>query len=173
MVLGDGVASGRGSIEADPRVVGAVVVNRCPVGASGVDPRTGAMVVPLGHQMMQTERRHVVHDRFAGCKHHGFHRRDEPGIVGEGQSQPIVGDFIGAKRVVPGQSSEREPVGLRERVAAPVAIGPDVRDTRHARDDFGDRGVRTGRVGIRHQILLEQGARYARCVPWPRYSCVI
>ena len=58
-----------------PSRVGAVVVDRSPVGARAAgDPGSGTVVMSAPHQVMQAERRHVVHHRFARTHHHADDR---------------------------------------------------------------------------------------------------
>src|SRR5687767_770644 len=65
-VLAHGVAARCRAIEADPSGVGAVVVHRVPVGARATaDPGTRTVVMAARHQVMQDERRHVVHRQLS------------------------------------------------------------------------------------------------------------
>ena len=168
----DGVAALRGAIEPDAVRVGAVVVDRRPVGAAcvlHVDPGAGAVVVALGHDVVQAERRHVVDDRLARAQHHLFHGRDEAFVGRERHAQPLVGDLVGGEAVVPREPAEGVPVRLGEGMAAPVAVVADVRDGGDAAEQgapaVGPEGAvrearhrpsRPQREGVRIEHLLEQ-----------------
>src|SRR5665213_259137 len=61
-VLGYRVAAAGSTVEANALRVGAVEVGRVPVGPRRVvDPRSGAIVMAIGHLVMQSQRCHVVH----------------------------------------------------------------------------------------------------------------
>ena len=185
----DGVAALRGAIEPDAVRVGAVVVDRRPVGAAcvlHVDPRAGAVVVALGHDVVQAERRHVVDDRLARAQHHLFDGRDEALVAARTscaatrrRSRRRRGcrpTRAGRRRTSsPGRRDGRTSCGRRRRsrrrrchrTGAP-AVAPKEPSARRATGDPGP----SAKVSA-SSTSLNNGARYARCVPCPRYSWVI
>ena len=136
-ILRHGIASRRGTIEANAACVGAVVIDRGPIRARpALHPRPRAVVVTAAHQMMQAERRHVVHDGLVRSNHHRNDGLYEGGIVGEGHSHPVFGDCVRLQRWIPREPAERVPVGLIELRARPVTVTADVGNASHARAPY-------------------------------------
>src|SRR5690349_2816421 len=69
LILSQRVATARGAIEAETALVRAMKVDRSPVGSPLADPRTRAIVVIPGHQVVQPERGHVAYDGLARTLH--------------------------------------------------------------------------------------------------------
>ncbi len=121
-----------------------------------------------GHQMMEAERGHVVHRRFARSHHHAHHLRHEPGGVGKGHPDPVLGDVAGRGFRIPGQATEGVPVGLVEVRSGPVLVRADVGDARHPRQPGPLRALlqhpghgrsRSAREGVRPQDLFVERAQ--------------
>ncbi len=64
MVLAQSVTPGSRAIKSDSAIVGAVEVNRIPVGARlRVPPRRWAIMMSAPHQVVQAQGRHIVNQR--------------------------------------------------------------------------------------------------------------
>ena len=94
--------------------------------------RLGTVVVVELEDMVQSQRHHIVDACLAALLHDGGHHKDEVLIGAERLLQPLPGNLLGRQRWVPRQATEGVPVGLREMVAAPVAVLADVGHTSHA-----------------------------------------
>ena len=142
-VLRHRVAAARGPIKANALRVGAVVVDRGPIGVGAAcHPRSRTVVMTLGHLVMQAQRRHVVHHRLARAHHHRDYRRDECGIVGERHAHPFLGDCRRRQGWIPRETAEGVPVSLIEMRAAPVAV----------RTDVGDAGDASARITVQRAV---------------------
>ena len=162
-VLRHRIAAAGTAVEANALRIGAVVVDRGPVRArAAFDPRRRPVVVAAAHQVVQAQRGHVVDHRLARAHHHRHHRIDEARVGGEGHLHPLARDRLRVQVRVPGQAAEREPVGLVEVRAAPVAVAADVGHAGHAGelvsfertvDDPGHGRARPARMGVGTQRL--------------------
>ena len=85
-----------GTVETESDTIGLVVVWRCPVWAQALRciPRLGSIVMTSGKDMMDTQRHHVVDTGLTAVEHHLFHRFEKLLIVGEGLTQPLVGNLL-------------------------------------------------------------------------------
>src|SRR5438105_3482743 len=65
VILAHGVAACFRAVKSEAAIIGAMVVNRILVLALlAVPPRSRAVMMPAPHNVMQTERRHIIHERL-------------------------------------------------------------------------------------------------------------
>src|SRR5436309_3152564 len=70
MILSDRVATGFCPVEAQPECVSLVIIDRVPILARlGVPPGRWTIMVPTPHQVMKTERSHVIDRRLMRPEH--------------------------------------------------------------------------------------------------------
>src|SRR5678815_824157 len=94
-VLRNGVSAAHAAIEADPLRVRAMKVHGRPVRSfPTIEPRLRTVMMTLGHQVVQAEWRHVVHDRLARLHHHVDDARHEGRIVRKRHAYPIARDAV-------------------------------------------------------------------------------
>src|SRR5262245_43359088 len=134
MILANGIAASLRAIESQPAFVGAVVIGRIPVGPFFlVPPRRGAVMMPAPHNVMQPQRRHVIHQRLVRFEHHARDRVHRFLIARERHPDPLLGDPPRRDVRIPCETTECVPVGLGEMMPAPVAIRSGVGHARDAR----------------------------------------
>ena len=73
-ILCNGITAFTAAVEAYSSFIGFVIVGRKPVGtgAGNTAPRFGAIMMSPCKNMMQTERHHVIYNRFMTVEHHLF-----------------------------------------------------------------------------------------------------
>src|ERR1043165_2448721 len=90
--------------------------------------------MPAPHDVMKTERRHVINHGLARFEHHARDCLDSSRVARPCHLNPFVRNLLGRKVWIPGQPTKSVPVGLREMMPGPVAIRASVGNTRHSCD---------------------------------------
>lgn len=78
-ILRNGITAFAAAVETYSLFIGFVIVGWKPVRTStgNIAPRFGSVMMSLCKNMMQTERHHVIHNRFMAIKHHLFELKVE------------------------------------------------------------------------------------------------
>src|SRR5437763_11034768 len=123
MILADCVAAGFCPVEAQPECVSLVIIDRIPVFARlRVPPGCWTIMMSAPHQVMKTERSHVVDRGLMRSEHQPDNRCDCTCVIRERHSGPLRCNLIGRYLRVPGQPAECVPVCLQQMMPCPVAI---------------------------------------------------
>src|SRR5689334_12423358 len=73
-ILTDRVAASLRPIKSNPERISLVIINRVPILAFlRVPPRRWSIVMSTPEEMMQSQRRHVIHDGFVRLEHQPYH----------------------------------------------------------------------------------------------------
>ena len=111
-----------------PDGVGAVVVDRRPVGAPRIRVLRHRRVVVAADQVVQAQRHRVVDVGLVRVQQQRAHRLHDDRVVTPRHPNPVLGDVGRAGIRVPRQPAEGIPVGLRQVMARPVAVAAGVGD---------------------------------------------
>src|SRR6185436_15730692 len=113
LILTHCVAAAAGPIKSDPKCTSFVIVDRVPIVAFFlVPPRRWSVMMSSPHQMMESKRRHVIHDRLVRLEHQPHDPRNCSDVVGERHPGPFLRDLLRRKLRVPGKPAEGVPVCL-------------------------------------------------------------
>src|SRR6185369_817552 len=86
MILAHCAATSLRPIESNPERIRLVIVNRVPIVTLFlVPPGRWAIMMSTPKEMMQSKRRHVIHDRLMRLEHHPYDRLHRTIIVSECQ----------------------------------------------------------------------------------------
>ena len=112
-----------------------VIISRQPILTRSRDvcPWLRAPMVAPTHQVMKSERGHIVCNGFAALHHNVANRIDCLLVFSDGLHHPFLGDFTSREIGIPRQTSKCVPIGLRHHVAAPIFHRAGIGDTRKCR----------------------------------------
>ncbi len=138
-ILLHGVASVRGTVEADACSVGAMIVARHPVRtrAGHITPWFRAIMVSESKDMVKPQRHHIIHNRFVRGKHHAPNALlnrigHSSGIAIKMQRCPFVGYAFGRKTRIPRHAAEGIQIGVGHRMSGHTRIITYIRHTGNA-----------------------------------------
>ena len=96
-------------------------------------------------------------------------------VAAEREARPLVGDALGRQIGVPGQAAEAVEIRLRQMIAGPVLVQPDVGDADEAAATTRDLHAALPALTrmSKSSASFHFGTRKTVCRAWPKYSCVI
>lgn len=89
-------------------------------------------MVSAPHNVMESEWRHIIHQRFVRFKHYAQECAHRSRLLRERHMDPFLRNRLRRELGVPGQTAEGIPVGLSEVMSGPVARRAGVGYTGHA-----------------------------------------
>src|SRR5690606_9971334 len=93
-------------------------------------PGCRTMVMAPSHNVVESQRSHIVNSCLSGIHHHFSQIFIKFGITIKGTLQPLLGYFLRCKRVVPCETTKTIPIGLGKNMPRPVYICANVGNTR-------------------------------------------